>query len=257
MARDDISVWIPRVAIDRKGNRKLTFVGLKIKYNAETLFNVANELRKRNISILTGIHSVEVGENIGSWVFVIDYTRTKYSEYDIEKILRKIKGVVDVVIGHRRIGNVISPKFNYKIEVQFEPIIIFTKPTWDLILEGLGERFGKTRDVFLYFMGFEYGRRFTKEWKSMLKLLGNSKAFMKFALESLRAFNWIESYEIEMLDVDLNKVRIHLRNVSINSYLIKGFVEGVIYVTDGKRVTLSEAMCIDHKNCLVFEIRKF
>ena len=247
------AVWIPRTVVDTK-NRKLTFVGIKLEYSAETLHAVASTLREHGITLLTGMHSVEVGERIGYWVFVVDYTNTKYSISDIKKLLEGIDGVLEVKVGHHRIGNVVTPEFNYNVEIHFEPVILFTSSTWNLILRGLEERFGKAKDVFLYFMGFEYGKRFVKIWSDVLEAIGSNEGFIKFALESLRGFNWITSYEVEELNLEKDLAKIHAININIDGYMFKGFMEGIISELLGRRRSLLLRDCPKHANCKMLEM---
>ena len=234
-----IKVWIPRTVINREG-RRLTFIGLRLIFREDTLHKISNELKKYGVKILTGIHSVEVGEIEGSWVFLADLTDSKINEIELRNILSKIDEVIEVYVGHKEIGNVVTPDFNYLVEIHFEPVIIFTKSTWDMILEGLAQRFGRAKDVFLYFMGFEYGKKFTTIWGGLLKYLNSNLMFMHFALESLKAFGWIKDYEIERFNVEASDITLKIKGIMIDGFLMKGFLEGIVYAISGKKIPIEE-----------------
>ncbi len=237
--RPEIKVRIPRTVMNRE-RRKLTFIGLRLRFGVDVLYKISNMLRKHGIKILTGIHSVEIGEEVGSWVFLADLTNSSIDERELKNLISQMSDVVEVHVGHRGIGSVVTPDFNYSIEIHFEPIIMFTKSTWDMILDGLTQRFGKAKDVFLYFMGFEYGKKFVTLWKELLKHLNNNLLFMHFAFESLKAFGWIKDYDIVRFNVETGDVTFKIKNVLIDGFLLKGFLEGVIFSISNRKVSLVE-----------------
>ncbi len=235
----EIKVRLPRTVMNKEG-RSLTFIGLRLRFGVDVLHKISSVLREHGVKILTGIHSVEVGEEIGSWVFLADLTNSNLDERELKNILNQINDIVEIHVGHKEIGNVVTPDFNYSIEMHFEPIIMFTKSTWDMILDGLTQRFGKAKDVFLYFMGFEYGKKFVTLWGELLKYLNNNLLFMHFAFESLKAFGWIKDYDVARFNVETGDVTFKIKDVLIDGFLLKGFLEGIIFSISNKKVSLEE-----------------
>jgi len=140
--------------------RKVCGLAVETTYEKKVLRELGEMAENLNVTILyIQVSMPEPGAETAKALAFLDLTNSEVSPEQIEELLKKQEFVKSV--------EVISPsKYGFVADTHFFPLLVddkravmFRKEIYEGIFEGIRRKFGSAGEAFLYYEGFEVGKR--------------------------------------------------------------------------------------------------
>jgi len=242
---------IGRIAISN--GRKIWGIAIELAHKKGVLRELGELADKLNITIVFIQVSMPKPEaETAEAIAFLDLTNSKTSPKQIKEILEKRDFVKFVkLITPSKYGFVADSHF-FPLIMGDERVVVFRKEIYAGIFEGIRRKFGSAGEAFLYYVGFEAGRR---AYDSYVKLASerNLEAIKEIAAAVNMTLGWAVIEDIQVNDeTKTAKLRLYenfeceLRRNSKEAYsqFYKGAVAGVFTGYFQEEMKAEETKCI-------------
>jgi len=233
--------------------RELTQLVIKAKNIPGVLAEIASEIAKHNINILSGLILAEPYEKVGEICMFLDLTESRLTFEQLVEKLKNLSSVLDVREAVRRFGDLVVNSYIRQITVLDRQAILLTTPHYvELTLEWLDEVFGTGGHAILFEIGVQTAKRAIKSMRERFNLRGREliEAFLAlhaaggwFRYEIVKYDEEGRSFVIRLYDNIECKVFIGKKDKPVN-HLIRGELEGAFDEAYGGKFKAIEVKCI-------------
>jgi hypothetical protein len=101
----------------------------------------------------------KLNDKIAKAVVFIDFSHSELSPEEAEKILKNQKFVKSVKLINPIANKFVGDTYYFPLMIMDERALIFRKEIYEGIFKGVRSQFGTAGEAFLYYIGFEIGKR--------------------------------------------------------------------------------------------------
>lgn len=232
--------------------RELVEFIIELRNEPGAMAEVAEELAKRNVNILSGLHSARPGEARASWSFFADFTGAGLRPDEAAEALEKLPSVLSVKLVKAKFDGLI-------IDDEHFPLLVFGERSLTLRVETMAKMFARLREVLgapanvlIYEMGVKAGEAKAESLRQKYGIKGRK------ALEAILAERVAKGWAVpKILRYDEEKFLVEVEAEGLfeclpfkgklkepNGLFFKGYLTGVLTVLLGERPNVAETRCV-------------
>ncbi len=132
-----------------------------------SFYSILETFAKNRLNIVYFSTSEPTLKEYGNFLLYVDFTDSKVKPETIVEELSKNVNVRSIRIIRPVIEGVMVDTLHFPLIINEERAIIFRKPIFEALINGLRERFGSIGEAFLYYIGYEIGRKAFKNHYQM------------------------------------------------------------------------------------------
>ncbi|MEM3696007.1 MAG: V4R domain-containing protein [Candidatus Bathyarchaeia archaeon] len=142
------------------GGRKIFGFALEACYEKSVLRQLGELAEKQGVIVrYIQISMPKPSDETAKAVAFIDFSQSQLSPEEAEKILKNQKFVKSVKLLKPVADKFVSDSHYFPLTIMDERALIFRKEIYEGIFKGVRSQFGTAGEAFLYYIGFEIGKR--------------------------------------------------------------------------------------------------
>lgn len=189
---------IGRIVISE--GRKICGLAFEVAYKKGVSHRISELMKNLGVTILyIQVSMPKLGAKTAKVMAFIDLTDSKISPEQIEEALRKREFVKFVRVMSPTLDGFVSDAHYFPLVIRDERVVLFRKEIYAGIFKDMRRKFGSAGEAFLYYEGFETGRR---AYDSYVRLAGTSS--LEALVEVARAVNMTLGWGV-IGDVQVNE----------------------------------------------------
>jgi predicted hydrocarbon binding protein len=142
------------------GGRKIYGFAIEASYEKGVLRQVGALAEKYGVIVrCIQISMPKPTDEIAKAIVFIDFSQSKLSPEEAEKILKKQKFIKSVKLLKPIADKIVGDTHYFPLTTMDERALIFRKEIYEGIFKGVRSQFGTAGEAFLYYIGFEIGKR--------------------------------------------------------------------------------------------------
>lgn len=181
-------------------NRKICGFALEADYEIGVLRQLAKLADAYSVQILyVQFSTPKPNDKTATAITFLDFSNSKLSPQEAEKILEKQKFVRSIHLIKPLHDKFVSDTYFFPLVMGGSRALIFRKEIYEGIFKGVRNQFGTAGEAFLYYVGFETGKR---AYQSYVQLAGTEE--LKALVTTAKAVNMTLGWSI-LKDAKINE----------------------------------------------------